>query len=260
MTIVQLARLACIFMLLVFPAAIAPAQGSAQEQDACDVPTYFVSGDAQLKHVGEAVKKDKRLSIAVLGTGSSALSGSEGASKAYPARLQTALERRLPGVTVNVVSQAKMRQTAADMAKILDKLLIDAKPDLVLWQTGTVDAMRGIDPDEFRSSLDDGVEMLQAGHADVVLINMQYSPRTESIIQLGTYVDSMRVVARDRDVPLFDRLGLMRYWNENGAFDLYAAAKDNALASKVHDCLGRALAALVIEAAHLEKYESKPAQ
>jgi hypothetical protein len=101
---------------------------------------------------------------------------------------------------------------------------------------------------------------VQAGHADVVLINMQYSPRTESMIQLGTYLDGMRVVARDRDVPLFDRLGLMRYWNDNGAFDLYAAAKDNVLASKVHDCLGRALASLVIEAAHLEKTEGKAVQ
>ena len=99
-----------------------------------------------LKHVEKAVKQNKRLDIAVLGTGSSALGGAEGAGKAYPARLQAALERRLPGVTVNVVSQAKMRQTTADMAKTLDKLLIDAKPTLVLWQTGTVDAMRGIDP------------------------------------------------------------------------------------------------------------------
>jgi hypothetical protein len=52
----------------------------------------------------------------------------------------------------------------------------------------------------------------------------------------------------------------MRYWNDNGAFDLYAAAKDNVLASKVHDCLGRALASLVIEAAHLEKTEGKAVQ
>ncbi len=29
---------------------------------------------------------------------------------------------------------------------------------------------------------------------------------------------------------------------------------------KVHDCLGRALAALVIEAAHLEKFQSKAGQ
>jgi hypothetical protein len=81
------------------------------------------------------------------------------------------------------------------------------------------------------------------------------------MIQLNTYVDGMRVVARDRDIPLFDRLGLMRYWNDNGAFDLYAPAKDrDGVAVKVHDCLGRALAALVIEAAHLEKTEGKSTQ
>ncbi len=256
MTTLQIVKLLPVFALLAFPAAIA----HAQEPEACDVPAYFVSGDAQLKRVEAAVKKTKQLNITVLGTGSSALGGADGAAKAYPARLQAALQRQLPQVTVNVVSQAKIRQTTADMVKTLDKLLIDAKPTLVLWQTGTVDAMRGIDADDFRSSLDDGVETLQTGNADVVLINMQYSPRTESMIQLGVYADNMRAVARDRDVPLFDRLGLMRYWSDNGTFDLYAAAKDNVLASKVHDCLGRALAALVIDAAHLEKTEGKAAQ
>jgi lysophospholipase L1-like esterase len=256
MTTLQIAKLLPILALLVLPAAGA----HAQEAESCDVPSYFVASDAQLKRVEAVVKKTKHLEIAVLGTGSSALGGAEGAAKAYPARLQAALERRLPSVTVNVVSQAKIRQTTADMAKTMDKLLVDAKPTLVLWQTGTVDAMRGIDPEDFRSTLDDGVETLQTGNADVVLINMQYSPRTESMIQLGAYADNMRVVARDRDVPLFDRLGLMRYWNDSGTFDLYAAAKDNALASKVHDCLGRALAALVIEAAHLEKFEGKAVQ
>jgi lysophospholipase L1-like esterase len=243
-------------VMLILALSVAVVSGTrAQEPESCDVPSYFVATDATLRHVEKAVKQTKRLDIAVLGTGSSALGGAEGATKAYPARLPAALERRLPGVTVNVVSQAKMRQTTADMANTLDKLLIDAKPTLVLWQTGTVDAMRGVDPDEFRSTLEDGVEKLQAGNADVVLINMQYSPRTESMIQFGTYADYMRVVARERDVPLFDRLGLMRHWSDNGSFDFYAAAMDNALASKVHDCLGRALAALVIEAAHLDKYQ-----
>lgn len=239
---------------------LAPAGMHAQEPESCDVPSYFVASDTVLKHVEVAVKETKRLDIVVLGTGSSALAGADGPSKAYPARLQVALERRLPGVTVNVVSLAKMRQTAADMAKTLEKLLVDAKPALVIWQTGTVEAIRGVDPDEFRSTLANGVEKLQAGNADVVLINMQYSPRTEAMIHLGTYAEYMRVVARDRDVPLFDRLGLMRYWNDNGSFDLYAAAKDSALAQRVHDCLGRALAALVIEAAHLEKLQGKASQ
>jgi hypothetical protein len=80
------------------------------------------------------------------------------------------------------------------------------------------------------------------------------------MIQFDPYADAMRAVALEREVPLFDRLNLMRYWNDTGAFDLYSATKDNALASRVHDCLGRALALLVVEAAHLEKSEPKTSQ
>jgi hypothetical protein len=61
----------------------------------------------------------------------------------------------------------------------------------------------------------------------------------------------MRVVAQHFDTPLFDRLGIMRHWSETGAFDLYAAGRDNVLAQRVHDCIGRAIAALVINAGKL---------
>ena len=52
----------------------------------------------------------------------------------------------------------------------------------------------------------------------------------------------------------------MRYWNDNGNFDLNAARKDLDMAQQVHDCIGRALASLVIEAGHLETIKQKPAQ
>ena len=42
------------------------------------------------------------------------------------------------------------RQTACDMAKGMHKFLADEKPALVIWQTGTVDAMRGVDPENFQ--------------------------------------------------------------------------------------------------------------
>jgi lysophospholipase L1-like esterase len=248
-------------LLIAMMASMLPlAPAVAQEAPACDVPAYLVSADTPLKRVAQAVKEHKRLDILVVGTGSSLLGGADGAAKAYPARLQAALQRRLPGITVNVVSQAKTRQSAADMVKTFEKLLLDGVPSLVIWQTGTFDAMRGVDAEEFRSEIDDGIEYLHARGADVVLMNMQYSPRTEIMIQFDAYADRMRAVAREREVPLFDRLNLMRYWNDGGTFDLYSAAKDNVLASKVHDCLGRALASLVIDAAHIEPTESKPAQ
>ena len=107
-------------------------------------------------------------------------------------------------------------------------------------------------------ALDAGVETSQAAGADVVLMNMQYSPRTESMIPVGPYVDDMRAVALQQQVPLFDRFAIMHYWAEQGMFDFYAAGKDNALAQRVHDCLGRAIARLVIENGHLQPFTVRP--
>jgi hypothetical protein len=67
----------------------------------------------------------------------------------------------------------------------------------------------------------------------------------------------MRWVAQQRDVPLFDRLGIMRHWSDTGAFDLYATTKAFAVAQHVHECIGRALAAQIIDAAHLGPMASK---
>ena len=230
------------------------------EPDPCEVPAYLFLGEGKLDHVKKAVDQEKKLRILVLGSGSSVLPGPDGANKSYPGRLEELLQKRFPGVEIKVSALAKPRLTASDMVENLEKVLIDQKPDLVVWQTGTVDAMRGVDPESFRTSLDEGVEQIVESGADVMLMNMQYSPRTETMIALSNYADIMRVVARERGVPLFDRREIMRHWNDNGNFDLNLATKDITTAFKVHDCLGRALTSLVIEAANLDGVKARPTQ
>lgn len=243
-------------LTVLFLVAAAPAA----EQQKCEVPGYLLFGNNDLKRVAEAVAKQRRLTIAVVGTGSSILAGPDGPPSAYPARLEAALKRRLPQVAVKVVTLVRTRMTADDLAKGMAKLLVDEKPDLVIWQTGTLDAIRRIEPDDFRAALDEGVETLHKGGADVILMNMQYSPRTDIMVALGPYADNMRVVAQQHEVPLFDRLAIMRHWSDTGEFDLYAAGKDNILAQRVHDCIGRAIASMIVEAAHLQAVEHKTAQ
>ncbi len=229
------------------------------EADPCEVPAYLLVGEGKLEHIRKAVEEHKKLTILVLGSGSSVLPGADGANKSYPGRLEALLQKRFGGVEIKVISVAKPRLTAADMFESLDKVLVDQKPDLVVWQTGTVDAMRGVDPESFRTSLDEGVDHILETGADVILMNMQYSPRTETMIPLSNYADIMRVVSRDRGVPLFDRREIMRHWNDSGNFDLNLATKDIATAFKVHDCLGRALTSLVIEAGNLAGIKPRPA-
>jgi hypothetical protein len=231
---------------LLTAAAPARAQNTAPS---CEVPDYLLSSESALPKVTEAIKSGHSLDILVIGSRSSTINTSE--ASAYPGRLQAALKQKLPSVTLNVLVDLELTKTAEEVAASMVKLVEGKKPTLVVWQTGTVDAMRSVDPDDFRSALDDGVAALQNAGTDVILMNLQYSPRTETMISAPPYLDNMRVVAQQHDVPLFDRFAIMRQWNDSGDFDLFSTSHGLELAKRVHDCLGRALSKFVIDAAHV---------
>ncbi|MCF8475792.1 MAG: SGNH/GDSL hydrolase family protein [Pseudolabrys sp.] len=201
-----------------------------------------------LPHVARAIAA-KRLTFLVVGAGSSSLPGPNGAQNAYPARLQAALAAKLPGVEVKVETNVKSRRRAADMVKTMAKSLASAKPALLIWQTATVDAMQGVDPEQFSQSLDKGIDMARSAGADVIFVNPQYSPRTSSMIAVSTYAENLRWVALQQGAPVFDRYNIMRSWAVLGTFDLYSATKKLDMAERVHDCLGLLLADLIIAAA-----------
>jgi hypothetical protein len=209
----------------------------------------MLTTESALPKVAEAIKSRRPLDILVVGSLSSTINTSDGS--AYPGRLQAILSEKLPGVAVNVSVELQVKKTAEEVAGGLVKLVEAKRPTLVIWQTGTVDAMRSIDPDDFRGAVEDGVVALQKAGTDVVLMNLQYSPRTETMISAPPYLDNMRVVAQSHDVPLFDRFAMMRHWSEQGDFDLFSAAHGLELAKRVHDCLGRALSKFVIDAARV---------
>ncbi|MBU6458323.1 MAG: SGNH/GDSL hydrolase family protein [Bradyrhizobium sp.] len=217
---------------------------------ACQVPASLQSSDSPLPRVTQAVKDAHALNILVAGSRSSTIPSAE--SNAYPARLQAYLKEGLPSVTVNVSVELQIKKTAAEVAAGFARLLENKKPTLVIWQTGTVDAMRSVDPDEFRAAIDQGVAALQKAGTDVILMNLQYSPRTESVISPPPYLDNLRVVAQQYDVPLFDRFAIMQQWNDSGDFDLFSASPGLNLVKRVHDCRGRALSKFVIDTAHLD--------
>ncbi len=231
--------------------AVTPAR--ALDAETCAVPAYLLTSESKLPHVADAVKARQPLDITVVGSGSSSLSGPDGRSMAYPARLEVALRDKLPGIEVRVALALRPKKTAAEVAEELGRL--EGKPALVIWQTGTTDAVRSVDPDDFRAALDDGVTALQKLNADVILMNLQYSPRMETMLSVATYNDTIRVVAQERSVPLFDRFAIMRHWSEVGDFDLFGATHGLGMAKRVHDCIGRALSKLVIEAAHINPAE-----
>jgi hypothetical protein len=238
-------RFALALMLLAVLAQLRPAL--ADHSAECHAGQQEGAADFPLPHVVKALA-GKQLDILVVGAGSSVLPGPNGVKDAYPARLQNALSEKLPGVAVRLTTDVKSRRTAAEMVKTMPAVLAAAKPALVVWQTGTVDAMQSVDPDQFSAAVELGINLAHSAGADTILVNSQYSPRTESVIALSTYDEDLRWVAVQQQIPLFNRFSIMKSWSDSGTFDLYSPTKKLDIAERVHDCIGRLLADLVLEA------------
>lgn len=245
-----------VLLALLVMAAPAGAQVRVEHPAECRVAEAQVDQNFPLPQTARAISA-KHLDVLVLGAGSSALPGPDGQKKAYPARFKEALSAALPDVAITLVTDVKPARTAEVMLASLPQDLANSKPELVIWQTGTVDAMQGADTDRFSDAIEKGVLLARSTGADVVLMNGQYSPRTESMINLGTYAEAMRWVAVQHEIPLFDRYAVMKTWADLGIFDFNVATKKLDMAERVHDCIGRLLADLVLEAVRTERSQAE---
>jgi hypothetical protein len=136
------------------------------------------------------------------------------------------------------------RQTAQEMVDRFAQDVIAEDPVLAIWETGTTDAVRGIDVDAFTATLEAGIAALRARDIEVMLVDMQYSRRTASIIGFDRYLATMHRVADVDEVYLFKRFEIMRSWSENGTFNFEDVQKADRgrLAAEVYDCLAHRIA------------------
>jgi acyl-CoA thioesterase I len=230
-----------------------PESAPAQEQD-CAVPASFYDAEPTLPKTAAAIASRQPVSIVAIG-GASTLGRAAGSSDlAWPARLAVALTSRFPAARVTVDNRAVASQTAQEMVARLDREVIALKPTLVIWETGTTDAVRGTELDEFRQTIQAGIDRLRAAGAEVVLMDAQFSRRTHAVINFDRYESVLREVTEANEVPLFRRHDMMRHWAESGLFDLRTVDHDKLplIASRLYDCVGRAVADFITRGAQPE--------
>jgi hypothetical protein len=141
--------------------------------------------------------------------------------------------------------------SAAAMLDLLRPALAAERPALVLWQTGTVEAVRGLPADGLRATLQAGAAMVRGAGADLVLIGPEYSRLLREHSELGRYRAVLAAIGADPGDDLFDRTGLTERWIESGALDLEHAAKEDRqkLLELRHACVGTALARFLLNGA-----------
>lgn len=240
------------WLALVLAAAL-PAAAAA---GGCAAPAELTEASDTLRNAARAVAEARRLDVLVLGSGSTTIGGTSAVANLYPAQTEAALNARLPGVTVRVSTRGGRGLTAADMLKLLRETLRSDRPDLVVWQTGTVDAVRGLDPDGFFATIAAGAGEAAEARVDVVLMDMQFSRAGRAAVNYGPYRDAMQTLAATAEnVMLFRRYELMRHWAEEGRIDLERAPRADWAkeADRLHACLGQVLAETIVEGLRLAR-------
>ncbi len=226
-------------------------RGDAWLDQACPVPDELQYSEAELPrlaaHLDPGRMADSPVPIVVVGAGSSAGAGLASPDDAYPARLKDELRHRFPGLSFDVRVLARRGDRVADMLRRLRAEVIPRRPALVVWQIGAADAVSGVPINAFGRQVSQGIELLHGAGIDLVLLDMQYNPFTDMLINAREYRGYVRWIAKRDKVPLLRRYEMMESWAEQELIDL--SSRDAGVrvrtAQTVHACVAGRLAQLI---------------
>src|SRR4051794_35313010 len=264
--------------VLVCCCLIAAASDANAARNPCEAPDDASGVAAGLPHVAAALKPGSTLEVLAVGSATlfgpeaSLLPGTvthqagsgapvsapapqvinaEASELAFPRQMAKALEVAVPGAKVHVTVRGGRGLTAADMLGLLRTALAESRYQLVLWQTGTVEAVRNVPPGEFAQTLAEGAEAGRQANPDLVLIDPQLSRFLQTNSNVEPYEQAFQQVSSMPDVLLFRRYDLMRTWVNEGQIDLERTGKSNRkhVVELLHSCLGAHLARMVLAGA-----------
>lgn len=170
-----------------------------------------------LPRVARRIAAGEPVTIVAFGSSTTVGFGTSAAYN-YPSRLADQLRRKFPTADISVINRGMGGQDAPEMMKRFDVAVLDADPDLVIWQLGTNAVVKGSASDVAATAalVEDGIARLQARGIDVVLIDPQYVPavaaKTENASKM---VKLLGDVAKLKNVSVFPRFEVMRQWHED---------------------------------------------
>ena len=240
----------CVGALALALTLAAPAAGRA-EPHGCEVPPELTEISVKLPHLAERLNARQPVNIVAIGGASTKGAAAGGPDLAYPHRLQVALAAFYPDLPITVVNKGVPRQSTQQMVECFPTDVLAEDPILVVWEAGISDAVRGIEIDDFAAALQAGIDEVKNRAIDILLVDMQFSRRTSTVINFEEYLTALHRVGDLNEVYVFPRYEMMRYWSEQNMFNFDEVAEEERarLAAKVYDCIGNKLAQAIHRAA-----------
>ncbi len=213
---------------------------------ACEAPAGDIAAPAMLPHFAKALRDRKSARILAIGSSSTSGVGASSDAKSYPAQLEAILEGALKGVDVIVENRGVAGEVAAVTAERIKSEVAREKPDLLLWQLGTNDALVRIAPDEFENTVRSTIRWLKANEIDVVLVGLQYSSRFSRDEEYFAIRNVLQRVATAENVAYVRRYDAMRFIAQNHA-NLQMMSRDNFHLNDLgYQCMAEHIARAVI--------------
>jgi acyl-CoA thioesterase I len=200
-----------------------------------------------LRSTISAMRTKSTIKVLAVGSSSTAGVGASKPSATYLARLENSLEGTVFGADFDVVGRGLSGEVAEGQSSRMKREVEEHKPDLVVWQVGTNDAIRHVDLDSFRACLRRTLAWLREQKIDVVLVDPQYGDALTSDAYYEQVVNTIAEVARESRVLLVDRFEAMKeIARERG--DTFYLSSDNLHLNDVgHRCMAEQMARAIIE-------------
>ena len=244
MTLVRIGRLVLLGTALAGPTAAAEVVPIPEQ--CAPSPEDSVGTGGSLPRVAAALRPGAAVDILVVG--SAQVSEHAPGVVGFPQRMAEALEAAVPRLRVNLTVKGRHGATAGEMAEVIRDETAAKPYKLLLWQTGTVEAVQNTPPGDFTEALVEGVDAATGKGVDVLLVGPQYSHFLEAHADVEPYERALEEVAAMPDVALLPRFDLMRRWAESGQLDLERAeaAERRSTLDALHTCLGAYLARMAL--------------
>ncbi len=177
----------------------------------CQAPSADIAAPAPLPNVAAALAQRRIIRILAIGSSSTYGIGATSRSRNYPAQLTAILERTLKGVDVEIVNRGVSGEVAATTAARLRSEVALEKPDLVLWQLGTNDALARVPVEEFEQTVRSTIEWLKDSQIDVALVGLQYTPRFSRDENYRAVRDALLRIASSENILYVRRFSAMQF-------------------------------------------------
>ncbi|WP_305678637.1 SGNH/GDSL hydrolase family protein [Bosea sp. (in: a-proteobacteria)] len=225
--------------------AVASLAGAAQAGAFVCRETPIVTATERLNGLAPKIAAGGKLDILAIGSSSTEGVGASTREKSYPSRLQALLTAAWPRVQVTVANAGIGGEVAPQTLARLKQALTERRYDLVIWQVGTNDAVRGGDMAAFKAMVSDGIALVRQAGPSLALLDPQFFPGIREPARYRAYVEAIGTIAKGQSVPVFTRYDTMREWHaaDERAFAAALAPDSFHMSDAGYDCLARDMAA-----------------